>query len=1428
MKISTVMSSVGAGGTQRITLSNGGTGNFGGANLAKDNQTCAGATDTNRICVDTGNAQFEFKKANFNGVDVVNVGGTAVVATTTSQTRGLVLLGPLATAAFPGNVTCSLDGNDHTSTWTWTDTAATVSSSFSVQLSSQVKLNSQWIDKPVTVGGVSTTVSHGNGGTNDVTNTFQTTGPAAPSGTQTVVVTLGPSTACTRIYSSANDANSVTTIEENGPAMAVIKSVGYLAASTGQVYMPYTTRITIYKYGTSFSATNTLRNANYDTSGTSSPDCNQHAGVCWGYTFNTATKGYHGWSFRIQPNITGTINYQLAGETTLTGTVTGTDDLSMYQARTSTQQTMQVADSCGGSFCYQNFDIIQGYTIKKNATVLASDTTGTKLLGGWVDIANPSGVGITAGHYQMTAAWPETIRVASGGTELQLDMDPVDKSLPGHLMWLSWRTNDLWFKFHATAPATPTADFLKYQHRLVGRPADVFYINSTNYLPYPMMTAAEEDQYYVGLATSSSPPIQQANFCGGGSGISTNCTPDRGVSDGRFPLGWFKFRDLSQGGAFDQEDYAWSDAFYRFWQRGQTGRFLNTFHYYRWAGDDYVVHTDGQSSADGQTVKDSRMNSFLFSSRPGWWSYNETPSKIPEQRSDGGFPMNICYGMGSAGPNCYGFPSGSSTVAVVNGNDAIKTNTDPLHDWVVMGMARFYEMTGDEWFKDAVIARKAYYLSNQTRQACAYGTVSTAQSYWFPGFSGLCFNGSARTFGIELYNASVFYEWLASLGDPDANNVLFQGSLMYDYMINTQGCLNGFPSGCTPASLAQTTPGTPEDLVGMSFERGIFQSSRGDVGNKPGGGFCAYGDGGISSGLTGSYRITQPFQNSIVAEAILAYRHAKGPTWNGYNRALDYTLGLSVSLLKEQFIDDGSAQWQLSPGPPTTYPSNGMMYLAVTDLRVECPASTTVPAGGHIIVVNGHKYDDYTVANADQGASMGFYANYLSTGQTSTWRRQFEINMDQVAFHQSWPADFGGYNMGAPIYSILHPSGRTLQEIPFTVTDLGSGNYRLTFTPPASTCTNDPQCLRIKWSGRQIQKDRTKLLDYQSPGCDPQTTNCFTYNPTTYIPWFSSANAELTGTVPTPTPGVAMNVTVVTSTTGLNTTANSPNFSVSTMAISGCSISPSTVPPFTAGQVVSFTFTQSGCNTGMTWGATGLNGSGLNIGTGNGTLTGTAVAGNYAATITYDTAQLSVTVVVNGPPSVTTNSMPPGTVGQSYSNGLAISGGTSPITCSAGTGLSGSGLSVTSACTVSGTVTGTANTYTASGVTPTDANGISGTAKSFTIVINAAPSITTTCPLPTGTQGTAYSTTLTSTGGTAPLAWSITSGALIAGLSLNASTGVISGTPTGSGTATLTLHLVDTNAVAATDKTGCALTINSTGPPSVPNYVGVFPGGTIK
>ena len=87
----------------------------------------------------------------------------------------------------------------------------------------------------------------------------------------------------------------------------------------------------------------------------------------------------------------------------------------------------------------------------------------------------------------------------------------------------------------------------------------------------------------------------------------------------------------------------------------------------------------------------------------------------------------------------------------------------------------------------------------------------------------------------------------------------------------------------------------------------------------------------------------------------------------------------------------------------------------------------------------------------------------------------------------------------------------------------------------------------------------------------------------------------------------------------------------------------------------------------------------------------------------------------------------------------------------------------------------------------------------------ATLSIDTSSPLPGGTNGHFYSTTLSASGGTPGYTWSLASGSLPAGLHLS-SGGTISGTPSANGTKTFTVRVTD--AVSATTTKSFSLTIS--------------------
>ena len=102
-----------------------------------------------------------------------------------------------------------------------------------------------------------------------------------------------------------------------------------------------------------------------------------------------------------------------------------------------------------------------------------------------------------------------------------------------------------------------------------------------------------------------------------------------------------------------------------------------------------------------------------------------------------------------------------------------------------------------------------------------------------------------------------------------------------------------------------------------------------------------------------------------------------------------------------------------------------------------------------------------------------------------------------------------------------------------------------------------------------------------------------------------------------------------------------------------------------------------------------------------------------------------------------------------------------------------------------------------------------GVSASTTLTVGSPPVITTTS-LPTGLQYTPYSQALAVSGGTAPYKWSITQGQLPPGLSLNASTGVISGVPTvvSSLPTTFTVQVTDSENAPASGTAAISISVD--------------------
>jgi Putative Ig domain/PLD-like domain len=247
--------------------------------------------------------------------------------------------------------------------------------------------------------------------------------------------------------------------------------------------------------------------------------------------------------------------------------------------------------------------------------------------------------------------------------------------------------------------------------------------------------------------------------------------------------------------------------------------------------------------------------------------------------------------------------------------------------------------------------------------------------------------------------------------------------------------------------------------------------------------------------------------------------------------------------------------------------------------------------------------------------------------------------------------------------------------------------------------------------------------------------------------------------------------------------------------------SPGTQTTATGASVYLQTQAEDTCTGTLTYSATGLP-TGLSINSTTGDISGTAsTAGTYtvtvkgtdstgpsgSATYTWDVGSTSNTVTVTNPGSQT------GTVGTKASLQISATDSASGQTLTySATGLP-AGLSIN---TSTGLITGTPTTaadYSVT-VTATDTTGAHGSA-TFSWDISAATGNTVTVANPgsqTGTVGTGVSLQISATDSAPGQTLTYSATGLPAGLSINTSTGLITGTPTTAADYNVTVTATDT------------------------------------
>lgn len=524
---------------------------------------------------------------------------------------------------------------------------------------------------------------------------------------------------------------------------------------------------------------------------------------------------------------------------------------------------------------------------------------------------------------------------------------------------------------------------------------------------------------------------------------------------------------------------------------------------------------------------------------------------------------------------------------------------------------------------------------------------------------------------------------------------------------------------------------------------------------------------------------------------------------NGFTGSRPYTLTIASPTLSlsPASIPGGSTG---TPYSQTFSTSGGIAPYSYSMLTGALPTGITLSSGGLLSgtpIASGTS--NFTVRSTDAHGQLVDSAYSLVIGAPTINLAPTTLgSMTQgVAYSQTLSASGGTAPYSYTVTSGTLPSGMTLSPgglLSGVPTSAGASNFTITATD--SLASTGSRAYGLTVAAPTPVAGNVSLTVSANSSANPVTLN-LSGGPVASVAVASNASngtATASGTSIsfTPAPGYAGSDSFTYNATGPGGTSNVATVTVTVLAPT-VTLTPTSLANGTIATPYSANITASGGSAPYTYSlSSGSLPGGLTLSNG-GSLSGTpSAAGSFSFTVqaTDNTgftgsrlynlsvaSQAPVTGAVNATVAANSSANP---ITLSLSGGAASSVAVSSAPSHGTTSASGLTISYTPTAGYSGS---DSFTYTATGV--------GGTSSPSTVTITVtAPTLAITPASPglaDATQGNAYSASLAVSGGTAPYSYSVSSGSLPAGLTLDTGTGVISGTPSALATSTFTITVSD-------------------------------------